>query len=240
MGGHPWRNGQGVHPFSRGPAQAPARGVHACQAWLAFLRCAPPHLALSVTNRLGCFVLDEFSQVCLLLPVPATGRKCISEHTVDGDPWLFRRSDSEEVARAESRGEPVLAVVDAPVGQGPSPAAAAQRHARTSHPLAPPGLRVVTYNVLADQYAATEYAQQHLFSYCPPWYGPIYWNVLYIGADRCQPLVPAYLPHSAISTECPCRSISIVLETILAEGSSERPSGVDAAGSWRPSTGGRW
>lgn len=31
-----------------------------------------------------------------------------------------------------------------------------------------PGLRVVTYNLLADQYASTTYAQEQLFGYCQP------------------------------------------------------------------------
>ena len=54
-----------------------------------------------------------------------------------------------------------------PVAQGPLLPAGAGRHARTTHALKPPGLRVVTYNILADQYAATEYARERLFSYCP-------------------------------------------------------------------------
>ncbi len=54
-----------------------------------------------------------------------------------------------------------------PVTAGPAFTPAAQRHAHTSTPLAPPGVRVVTYNILADQYASTDYAQEHLFAYCP-------------------------------------------------------------------------
>ncbi len=54
-----------------------------------------------------------------------------------------------------------------PVRAGPVLPAAAARHAHTAFPMAPPGLRVVTYNILADQYASREYAQQHLFAYCP-------------------------------------------------------------------------
>lgn len=41
------------------------------------------------------------------------------------------------------------------------------RHALTGAPLESPGVRVVTYNILADQYASTDYAQEHLFSFCP-------------------------------------------------------------------------
>lgn len=39
-------------------------------------------------------------------------------------------------------------------------AAMAARHALTQHPLQHPGLRVVSYNILADQYAATDKAKQ--------------------------------------------------------------------------------
>ena len=42
------------------------------------------------------------------------------------------------------------------------------RHELTQQPTTPPGVRVVTYNVLADQYAATDFAQKHLFAYCRP------------------------------------------------------------------------
>lgn len=46
------------------------------------------------------------------------------------------------------------------------------RHALTAAPLAAPGLRVLTYNILADQYAASDYARSVLFSYCPQQCGP--------------------------------------------------------------------
>lgn len=38
--------------------------------------------------------------------------------------------------------------------------------------MARPGLRVVTYNILADQYASREHAQKVLFGYCPKRCGP--------------------------------------------------------------------
>ena len=46
--------------------------------------------------------------------------------------------------------------------------AAAARHAHTGSPAGSPGFRVVTYNILADQYATSEHALTHLFAYCPP------------------------------------------------------------------------
>lgn len=55
----------------------------------------------------------------------------------------------------------------AAVGKAPRLPAGAQRHRSTPHPLQPPGVRVVTYNILADQYVGTEYAQRVLFAYCP-------------------------------------------------------------------------
>ncbi len=74
---------------------------------------------------------------------------------------------SSEVGGASSMGEPAACEAGPPVAQGPPLPAGAARHALTAQPLAHPGLRVVTYNILADQYAATEYAREHLFSYCP-------------------------------------------------------------------------
>ncbi len=82
-------------------------------------------------------------------------------------PPLRRRSHDG----GETRGAPAAADVG-PVGRGPPDAPAAARHALTPAALAPPGLRVVTYNILADQYAATERAQQVLFAYCAPECGP--------------------------------------------------------------------
>ncbi|KAG1677548.1 hypothetical protein FOA52_014446 [Chlamydomonas sp. UWO 241] len=35
-------------------------------------------------------------------------------------------------------------------------------------PASAPGFRIVSYNILADQYAGSTYAQQVLFNYCPP------------------------------------------------------------------------
>ena len=63
-------------------------------------------------------------------------------------------------------GEPVVSVAG-PVQQAPK-LGTAFRHINTVQPLAPPGLRVVSYNILADAYVGTDYAQQVLFSYCPP------------------------------------------------------------------------
>ena len=54
-----------------------------------------------------------------------------------------------------------------PVGRGPADPPAAARHALTRVPLEPPALRVITYNILADQYASTDHAQNVLFGYCP-------------------------------------------------------------------------
>ena len=51
---------------------------------------------------------------------------------------------------------------------GPARKTAPERHALTAARLQAPGLRVVTYNILADQYASTEHAKSHLFSYCDP------------------------------------------------------------------------
>lgn len=54
------------------------------------------------------------------------------------------------------------------VRRGPQLQAGAHRHELTAEPLRPPGVRVVTYNILADQYVGTTYAQEVLFVDCPP------------------------------------------------------------------------
>ncbi len=53
------------------------------------------------------------------------------------------------------------------VGAEHEPKAGEGRHALTREPLPAPNLRVLTYNILADQYVGTDYAQEVLFSYCP-------------------------------------------------------------------------
>lgn len=55
-----------------------------------------------------------------------------------------------------------------PVCLPPSPAAVAPRHVLTQQPTASPELRVVTYNILADQYAGTDVAKNVIFAHCPP------------------------------------------------------------------------
>ena len=53
------------------------------------------------------------------------------------------------------------------VQRGPALTAAAHRHPLTPSPLPAPGVRFVTYNILADQYTSQEYSQNVLFGYCP-------------------------------------------------------------------------
>ena len=53
------------------------------------------------------------------------------------------------------------------VRAAPDPSAGAGRHALTQQPLAAPNVRIVTYNILADQYASQEHSQKVLFSFCP-------------------------------------------------------------------------
>lgn len=54
-----------------------------------------------------------------------------------------------------------------PVELPPSPPACEGRHALTQQPTASPDLRVVTYNILADQYAGTDRAMDVIFAHCP-------------------------------------------------------------------------
>ncbi len=60
---------------------------------------------------------------------------------------------------------------DVEVGQvqaAPEPSSGAGRHALTKEANTAPHVRMVTYNILADQYASQDHSQQVLFSYCPP------------------------------------------------------------------------
>lgn len=63
-------------------------------------------------------------------------------------------------------GEPAV-VETGPVQRPPQPGAAAGRAHLTPSYLDPPGLRVMTYNILADQYASTDSAKNVLFASCP-------------------------------------------------------------------------
>ena len=51
------------------------------------------------------------------------------------------------------------------VGRGPALTAGQHRHPLTVEPEAWPRLRVVTYNLLADQYASSSRGKNTLFSY---------------------------------------------------------------------------
>lgn len=55
-----------------------------------------------------------------------------------------------------------------PVAVPPHPSSACGRKELTPVPLSPPFFRVVTYNILADQYASTDAAKTQLFATCPP------------------------------------------------------------------------
>jgi 2',5'-phosphodiesterase len=65
-------------------------------------------------------------------------------------------------------GTPAAADASLPVAPGPPSGPGAGRHAHTPHPLAAPRVRIVTYNLLADQYASSDYAKAHLFAHCHP------------------------------------------------------------------------
>ena len=113
---------------------------------------------------------------CLLLaglyPCPAPLQDVMAPWWWRGDqfsPAACRCSSLEEGPAVA--GEPVYAETGR-VAEGPPVPAAAARHAHMGSPAEPPGLRVVTYNILADQYATSEHALTHLFAYCPPQCAP--------------------------------------------------------------------
>lgn len=65
-------------------------------------------------------------------------------------------------------GDPIL-VASQPVVHLPPTTPTPRRHLHTPSFLpAPSQFRVLTYNTLADSYAASTHARQHLYPYCPP------------------------------------------------------------------------
>jgi 2',5'-phosphodiesterase len=76
-------------------------------------------------------------------------------------------SSSSTVSAPVVYGEPLTADTG-PVRAGPEQPAARLRQLNPGVPLPEPWrFRVMSYNILADQYAGTSYAQQVLFKYCP-------------------------------------------------------------------------
>ncbi|CAM9962789.1 unnamed protein product [Phaeothamnion confervicola] len=65
------------------------------------------------------------------------------------------------------RGRPAAYFLLTAVAAGWPPALLALRGALTATPLAPPGMRLVSYNVLADKYCTGRFADQQLYPYCP-------------------------------------------------------------------------
>ncbi len=53
------------------------------------------------------------------------------------------------------------------VSHGPTTCSATLRGAHTPRHVAAPAFRILSYNILADQYAGSDYAQNVLFNYCP-------------------------------------------------------------------------
>lgn len=60
-----------------------------------------------------------------------------------------------------------LAAETGPVQRGPEPSSWSVRCSHSPARAASPRFRVLSYNILADQYAGSDYAQNVLFNYCP-------------------------------------------------------------------------
>ena len=73
--------------------------------------------------------------------------------------------ESQPSRMAECDGEPMEAETEGVVCEGPEATAGTERHAHTPAFVPAPGLRVVSYNLLASAYADTEYARRRLFPY---------------------------------------------------------------------------
>ena len=108
------------------------------------------------------------------------------------NPCLPRRSAGGDTAGS------VATVEVGPVSRGPADPPAAARHALTRAPLDPPALRVVTYNILADQYASTDHAQNVLFGYCPAQCAPKASSSLALSWGACAVLPPSRATLSGV------------------------------------------
>ncbi|KAG2484240.1 hypothetical protein HYH03_016975 [Edaphochlamys debaryana] len=82
--------------------------------------------------------------------------------------WRARGGEGGEGSRELWAGEAVAGVTG-PVQHGPERCSASVRCSHTPGPLAAPRqFRIMSYNILADQYAGSDYARNVLFNYCPP------------------------------------------------------------------------
>lgn len=66
-------------------------------------------------------------------------------------------------------GPPVEHICKNVIQAGPGPCPFETRHCFTQKRLQGDSLRVVSYNILADLYADSDYTRTHLFPYCPPY-----------------------------------------------------------------------
>ena len=71
---------------------------------------------------------------------------------------------------ASGVGQAAISPEVGPVRLPPNPGSGEGRHELTAQRTASPTVRFVSYNLLADQYAATDTARDVLFNYCPPEY----------------------------------------------------------------------
>jgi len=71
--------------------------------------------------------------------------------------------------RAEDLGEPLSVVSTGVVEAGPGHTPSHSRHQWTSTPVAHPSVRVISYNILADLYADSDFSRESLFPQCPPY-----------------------------------------------------------------------
>lgn len=156
-----------------------------------FFRCSHPQVEVEFTEPFSCiWVWKRFKDVASALP--ATGYQAAtnhSNHSLSSLPGLndspvisrsFTYWPSEEdvgyqlavqcipATKAGRRGIPAVAV-SIPVVSSLAGSPIAKRHLLTPGHL--PGrdqMRMVTYNILADRYATSDFARTRLYPYCDP------------------------------------------------------------------------
>lgn len=87
---------------------------------------------------------------------------------VECTPGAFDSIGTEESRLKKRRVGETVATVSASVTNGPPGMSGTGRHSATPAPTQAPDVRVVTYNVLADQYATMEKAMTDLYGYLDP------------------------------------------------------------------------
>jgi hypothetical protein len=103
------------------------------------------------------------------IPIPTATSRSYTPAAPDAGHFL-RAECTPWHGSASGVGQAAISPEVGPVRLPPNPGSGEGRHELTAQRTASPTVRFVSYNLLADQYAATDTARDVLFNYCPPEY----------------------------------------------------------------------